>query len=113
MQSITRWAALVAAAVPFFAQAAPINPSELVPGKWIIQLKPDVDVATIAAHHNKVREIHARNVLRRRGLSSAESVGVEHEYGFGNFHGYSGGFDAATIEELKGLPEVNHPPAIY
>ncbi|KAF2009518.1 oryzin precursor [Aaosphaeria arxii CBS 175.79] len=105
MQFISRLAAL-AAAVPFLAQAAPIVKTESVEGKWIIQLRPDVDVATIAAHHNTVREIHARNILNRRDLTAAETGGVENEYGFGNFHGYSGGFDAATIEELKGLPEV-------
>jgi hypothetical protein len=33
---------------------------------------------------------------------------VEREYGFGNFKGYAGSFDDATIEELKALPEVSH-----
>lgn len=107
MQFITRLAVLAIAATPFVAQAAPFKKEEVVPGKWIIQLKPDVDVATIAAHHNRVREIHARNILTRRDLSAVEVGGVENEYGFGDFHGYSGGFDEATIEELKGLPEVS------
>jgi hypothetical protein len=106
MQFLTRLAALAVAAAPFLAQAAPFKKSEIVPGKYIIQLRPDVDVATIAAHHNKVREIHRRNILARRGLSEAEAGGVENEYAFGGFHGYSGGFDAATIEELKNMPEV-------
>lgn len=69
-------------------------------------MKPDVDVATITSHIAKVKSIHARNILTRRGLTKAETGGVENEYGFGTFHGYSGGFDDATIEELKSMPEV-------
>lgn len=106
MQFITRLAAFAVAAAPFLASAAPFQKSEIVPGKYIIQLKPDVDVATIASHRIKVREIHARNVLRRRAFSNAETGGVEKEFGFGDFHAYAGGFDAATIEELRNMPEV-------
>lgn len=107
MQFLTRLAALAAVAAPFLAIAAPFKQSEVVKGKYIIQLRPDVDVATIAAHHHKVRDIHRRN-LSKRDLSAdaPETGGVENEYGFGDFHGYSGGFDEATIEELKKLPEV-------
>jgi hypothetical protein len=112
MQFLTRLTAVAVAALPFVAQTAPITSSKFaaIPGKYIVQLRPDVDVASIAAHHAQVRSIHARNVntLTRRDLAEAESIGLEHEYGFGEFHGYSGGFDAATVEELKALPEVSH-----
>ncbi|KAF2260681.1 subtilisin-like protease-like protein [Lojkania enalia] len=106
MQFFSRFIALVATAVPLFANAYPIvgKMGEIVPGKYIVQLKPDVDVAAIAAHHVKVREIHASNV-QKRSLDE-EGLGVEHEFNIGTFHGYSGGFDAVTIEELKALPEV-------
>ncbi|KAF1850363.1 subtilisin-like protease-like protein [Cucurbitaria berberidis CBS 394.84] len=106
MQFFTRFLALAATAVPFIAQAAPLAPraAELIPGKYIIQLKPGTDIASIAAHHNKVREIHARNLARR---DDAEvSAGIERQYDIGDFKGYAGSFDAATIEELKALPEV-------
>ncbi|KAF2275330.1 subtilisin-like protease-like protein [Westerdykella ornata] len=106
MQFLARLAALAVAAAPFLAQGAPFKQSEVVKGKYIIQLKPDVDIATLAEHHNKVREIHRRNALARRDLAAVELKGVEKEFGFGDFHGYSGGFDEATIEELRKLPEV-------
>lgn len=108
MQFFTRFVALAAAAAPFVAQAAPLasrSTDEVIEGKYIIQLKPDADIATIAAHHNKVREIHARNLARRD--DGEVSTGVEREYDFGSFKGYAGSFDAATIEELKALDEVS------
>ncbi|KAF2870119.1 peptidase S8/S53 domain-containing protein [Massariosphaeria phaeospora] len=108
MQFFTRALALAAAVVPFLAQAAPVagtRAGELVPGKWIVRLKPEADVATIAAHHVKVREIHARNIARR-DVAEEETGGVEREYGFGGFKGYAGAFDIATVEELKNRPEV-------
>lgn len=110
MQFLTRLAALAAVAAPFLATAAPFKASEVVKGKYIIQLKPGVDVATVAAHHHQVRDIHRRNVLSRRDLSgdAPEAGGIENEYGFGDFVGYSGGFDEATIEELRQMPEVSH-----
>lgn len=110
MQFLTRITALAAVAAPFVANAAPVDTpraNEVIPGKYIVQLKPDTDVASIAAHHNKVRSIHARN-LARRGDDGAGGAPVEREYGFGNFKGYAGSFDDATIEELKALPEVSH-----
>ncbi|EAT79537.2 hypothetical protein SNOG_13210 [Parastagonospora nodorum SN15] len=80
-------------------------PKEVIPGKYIIQLKPDTDVASIAAHHNKVRSIYARN-LARRGEDGTSGSPVEREFGFGDFKAYAGSFDEATIEELKAMPEV-------
>ena len=109
MQFFTRVLALAATAVPFLTQAAPLSPrstDDLIAGKYIIQLRPDTDIASIAAHHNKVRDIHARN-LARRDSDGDVSTGVEREYDFGSFKGYAGSFDDATIEELKALPEVS------
>jgi hypothetical protein len=108
MQIFARVLAAVATASPFFAQAAPVAPraeDDLIPGKYIVQLKPEADIALVATHHNTVREIHARNLARRS--DDDESAGIELEYDFGDFKGYAGSFDAATIEELKALPEVS------
>jgi hypothetical protein len=102
MQLFTGLLALAATAVPFVAQAAPLpdQSADPIPGKYIILLQPDANVSSIAAHHNKVREIHRRNLGRR------DVDGIEHEYKLGDFKGYSGSFDAATIEELRSEPEV-------
>ncbi|KAF2117118.1 subtilisin-like protease-like protein [Lophiotrema nucula] len=106
MQFFTRLAAL-AAALPFFAIGAPIvqSAAELVPGKWIVRLSPDLDAAHIAVHHAKLRQIHEKNVKKRDG-TDVEATGIENVYNFGSFKGYSGGFDAATIEALRFMPEV-------
>ncbi|KAI8931532.1 hypothetical protein NX059_011189 [Plenodomus lindquistii] len=107
MKFFTRLLAATAA-VPFLAQAAPVvaprAADELIPGKYIVQLKPETDIAAIAAHHNTVRAIHARNLARR--ADGEESAGIEREYEFGDFKGYAGAFDDKTVEELKALPEV-------
>lgn len=113
MRFFTRFTALVTAAAPFVALAAPVAAppaDDIIPGKYIVQLKPDTDVAAVAAHHHKVRSIHARN-LARRGDNSPAGEPVEREYGFGDFKGYAGSFDEATIEELKTLPEVIRVPS--
>lgn len=110
MQFFTSIVALAAAVSPFLASAAPVaarqSANEIIPGKYIVQLKPETDIASIAAHHNIVREIHARNLAKRDVTAAEEEAGVERKFGFGEFKGYSGAFDAATIEELKALPEV-------
>jgi len=110
MQLFTRAIALAAAGSPFFVSAAPVSARQeansIIPGKYIVQLKPETDVASIALHHNAVREIHARNLAKRDIATAEEEAGVEREYGFGDFKGYAGAFDAATVEELKSLPEV-------
>lgn len=115
MQFFTRITALAAAAAPFLAQAAPVvapPANEIIPGKYIVQLKPDTDVESIAAHHNIVRSIHARN-LARRGDNGPSGAPVEREYGFGDFKAYAGSFDEATVEELKTLPEVSEVVAQF
>jgi oryzin len=107
MQFFTHILTLAAAAAPFIANAAPLASraaDEFIPGKYIIQLKPDTDVASIAVHHNRVRSIHARNLARRDG---AVTGGMEREFQIGDFKAYAGSFDETTIEELKAMPEVN------
>ena len=103
MPSFQRLSALAAATLALLTQAAPVaTTGQAVPGKWIITLRPDADVSTIESHFLKVREIHKRG----QEASETGSGGIEQQYGFGSFKGYAGSFDAATIEELRGLPEV-------
>jgi oryzin len=109
MQFFTRVFVLAAAAAPFLANAAPVASranDDIIPGKYLIQLKPETDIASIAAHHNKVRSIHARNLARRD--DGETSAGKEREFLIGDFKGYAGSFDENTIEELKALPEVSN-----
>jgi oryzin len=106
MQFLLRLVAF-AATWSLLAQAGPISAAgagRVLPGKWIVTLRPDADGAAITSHLEQVREIHGRNV--RRGGAEHEYGGVERRYGFGRFKGYAGSFGAATVEELRRLPEV-------
>lgn len=108
MQLFTQFVAIAAAAAPLFTCAdafALRSTNDIIPGKWLIQLKPETDIASIASHHNKVRNIHARNLGRRNG-DGPVGGGMERSFHFGNFKAYAGSFDDRTIEELKAMPEV-------
>ncbi|KAH7069599.1 subtilisin-like protease-like protein [Paraphoma chrysanthemicola] len=108
MHFLNHVAVVAVAATQLFILAtafAPRGTNDLVPGRYIIQLKPDTDVASIAAHHSKVRSIHARNIGRRSG-DRIWGAGKEREFQIGDFKAYAGSFDKTTIEELKALDEV-------
>jgi oryzin len=108
MQLFTQFFAIAAAAAPLFSYAdafALRSTNDIIPGKWIIQLKPEIDTASIATHHNKVRKIRARNLGRRNG-DGIVGGGMDRSFHFGNFKAYAGSFDDRTIEELKAMPEV-------
>jgi hypothetical protein len=52
MQFFTRVLSLAAAAAPFIASAAPLASraaDDLIPGQYIIQLKPETDIASTRA----------------------------------------------------------------
>jgi len=109
MLSLARFFVLVVFTISSLAQAVPVSAAvagQFIPGRWIVTLKASAGGATVASHMAKVREIHARNA-RRRSLAPQEVGGIERQYSIGNFKGYAGSFDAATIEELRSLPDVN------
>jgi oryzin len=117
MRFFTQILAFVATAALFLTQAAPLTAplllganstnAEVVPGRYIIILGPATDAASVTLHHNRVRQIHSRD-LARRDVNNEEDPGggVDKTYELGGFKGYAGSFDAATIEELIALPEV-------
>ncbi|KAL5446768.1 hypothetical protein PMIN07_009802 [Paraphaeosphaeria minitans] len=105
MPSLLRVLALAASTLVSLVNAGPVSASvagQVVPGKWIVTLQPDADVATVSSHLVKVREIRARSV----GERGDESGEIQRQYGFGMFKGYAGVFDEAMVEELEALPEV-------
>jgi len=77
---------------------------EVIPGKYIVTLKPEADVGS---HITWVNGIQARNVRRQ----DAES-GITNSYAFKSFSGYAGAFDDATIEEIRNSAEVSHAHAL-
>lgn len=106
MRPFARLLAFAAAALPFVVLAAPVPEAaagEIIPGKWLIQLTPEANIAVVAS---KVQDIHARNIARRQA-SEGEHTGIDNKYSLGSFKGVSGSFDTATVEELINLPEVS------
>ncbi|KAK0737754.1 subtilisin-like proteinase Mp1 [Schizothecium vesticola] len=68
----------------------------VVPGKYIVTLKPGFSVAEATTHLNWVRSVHAR-----RGVSSRDVTGIEKVYSLSDFHAYAGSFDASTLDEIR------------
>ncbi|KAI1807560.1 subtilisin-like protein [Daldinia bambusicola] len=64
--------------------------SDVLPGKYIISLKPDID---IGVHLNWVQNVHKRSLSRRGTLTA----GLEKLFGFEGFNGYAGEFDDEVI----------------
>jgi oryzin len=107
MQFFARALSLAVATVPFLAHAAPLatrSTADAIVGRYIVQLLPNADVASITAHHEKVRSIKARH-LGRRDDPDMTAV-IDQEYDFGDFKGYAGAFVPAVIAEMEALPEV-------
>ncbi|KAI4675426.1 uncharacterized protein J4E84_010020 [Alternaria hordeiaustralica] len=107
MRFFNRAVSLAVAATSFLAHAAPLptgSTEDLIAGRYIVQLKPDVDVVTFTAHREKVRSIVARHLGRRDDVDL--NAGIDKEYNFGDFKGYAGAFDPAVVAELEALDDV-------
>ncbi|KAK1833891.1 putative serine protease with a subtilisin domain [Podospora conica] len=68
----------------------------VVPGKYIVTLKPGFSVAEVGTHLNRVR-----SVLARRGVSSRDVAGIEKVYSLDDFNAYAGSFDASTLDSIR------------
>lgn len=111
MQFLTRAVLFLGAALPFIGAApVPASPQpNAVPGKYIVLLKSDLSDAQVESHTSWVSDIHARSLSERQS-TDAPPAGVEHTYGFGDFHAYAGAFDDATIEQIKSSADVSRSP---
>ncbi|KXJ97256.1 peptidase S8/S53 domain-containing protein [Microdochium bolleyi] len=83
----------IVAAVP-----APVA-SDIIPGKFIVTLRPEVE---LDLHTRWVSEVHGEG-LRRRG---GDSVGVENTFDAPGIHGYAGSFDEETVATIKANSSV-------
>ncbi|KAI1209365.1 subtilisin-like serine protease pepD [Annulohypoxylon truncatum] len=68
-----------------------LQDGDLVPGKYIVNLKPAVD---IKAHLSWVRDVH------KRSLDLCVTAGLEKTFSFAGFAGYAGEFDDDTIAKI-------------
>ncbi|KAI0841164.1 subtilisin-like serine protease pepD [Hypoxylon sp. FL0890] len=101
MQRLTTFAlGVFALALPVFAgpvDLLDLQDGDVVPGKYIVSLKPGIDVKL---HLDWVSGVH------RRSLSRRNTIGLEKTYGFGSFSGYAGEFDDNTIAQILGHENV-------
>ncbi|KAJ0123045.1 hypothetical protein N8I77_010125 [Diaporthe amygdali] len=114
-----------AAAVPSFSTGtihdgvAPLLSSsnaESIPNRYIIKFKKHVTDSHAADHHTWLSSVHSASQesreleLRKRGqfpLVDTVFEGLKHTYKIGgDFMGYAGHFDDATIEEIRRHPDV-------
>ncbi|KAH8599095.1 peptidase S8/S53 domain-containing protein [Bisporella sp. PMI_857] len=70
---------------------------EIIPDRYIISLKSDVDVES---HLSWVSNVHRRSISRR------DTAGIRSSYAFGGFKGYSGEFDTETMEAIRANENV-------
>ena len=73
---------------------------QVVPGHYIVTLKPEADAAAVESHLSWVSDVH------KRSLGKRNTAGVEQTYGINEWKGYAGEFDDETIAEIKSNPEV-------
>ncbi|KAF4427925.1 hypothetical protein F53441_14075 [Fusarium austroafricanum] len=75
---------------------------DLVPGRFIVALKPtgvDLDL-----HARWVSDVHGKTLARR----GTESGKIDKTFSFPGFQGYSGSFDEETVEIIKANSSVLH-----
>ncbi|KAH6625680.1 alkaline proteinase [Boeremia exigua] len=83
------------------APAAPITKrDDIIPGKFIVTLKPGVDAAAAEAHLNWAADVHRRSFAKR------DTAGIEKQFDIKDWKAYAGEFDEATIAEIKASPDV-------
>ncbi|KAK0649633.1 subtilisin-related protease [Cercophora newfieldiana] len=98
-----RQLSLFAGIILSWATAAPVidkRAARVLPGKYIVTLKPGVSVDTVGSHLNWARAVHARSLSRR------DTAGVEKVFAVQDFNAYAGSFDAATIAEIRDSEDV-------
>ncbi|KAE8146064.1 subtilisin-like protein [Aspergillus avenaceus] len=110
MQSIKRTLLLLGAILPAVL-GAPVQETrraaQTIPGKYIVTFKSGIDDAKIQEHTTWATNIHQRS-LERRGASAGDPPsGIERKYKINKFNGYSGSFDEATIEQIRGNADVD------
>lgn len=102
MINVRNIAVLLGALLPaVLAAPAPITKrDDIIPGKFIVTLKPGVDAAAVESHLTWVNDVHKRSFAKR------DTAGIEKKYEIKDWKAYAGEFDEATIAEIKANPDV-------
>ncbi|KAK7756130.1 Suppressor of the cold-sensitive snRNP biogenesis mutant brr1-1 [Diatrype stigma] len=106
MWSIARLALVLGAALGVLAVPTTPLPSvagqegRVIPGKWIVSLKPGLERREVDEHLGWV------DVMHKRSLSRRQSGGVERTFSIGKFQGYVGELDNDLVAEIGAKAEV-------
>ncbi|KAK0611827.1 peptidase S8/S53 domain-containing protein [Immersiella caudata] len=95
--------ALFVGIVLTWVSAAPVidkRAARVLPGKYIVTLKPGVSVDIVGTHLRWVRDIHTRSLSRR------DTAGVEKVFNVEDFNAYAGTFDSATLAKIRESEDV-------
>lgn len=106
MINVRNLAVFLGALLPaVLAAPAPITKKDdVIPGKFIVTLKPGVDAAAAEAHLNWATDVHKRSFAKR------DTAGIEKKFAIKDWKAYAGEFDEATIAEIKASPDVSSSP---
>lgn len=104
MHFFKRIAIAALAVVPAFA--APLSvpkAGDIIPDEYIVVLKEGVSSAAFSKHQDWASQRHSAAMAKR---GEAPTKTFKYTYDAGNFKGYAGKFDKATIEEIGTREEV-------
>ncbi|KAF2447888.1 alkaline serine protease Alp1 [Karstenula rhodostoma CBS 690.94] len=80
--------------------ATPLSPRDkpkFVPGKYLVQLRSDINAVSVASHHETVHRLARR--------SAADSP-IERTFSIGSLNAYLGAFDEQAATDISDLEEV-------
>src|SRR4051812_15954723 len=83
-------------AAPKPASRSMARSDNVLEGKYIVTLKPNLDASSTESHLRWVSDLHARNTGKRD-----TTAGIEKTYEISGWKAYAGEFDDATIAGIK------------
>ncbi|KAK1655601.1 peptidase S8/S53 domain-containing protein [Colletotrichum phormii] len=96
MSFISATAVLLTLGLRALAAPAPasITPDGIIPGEYIVSLKPGLARSQVESHLSRAASVHSRSPSRR------DTTGIDKTFSIGAFNAYAGSFDEATIAEI-------------
>lgn len=108
MANLRSFLLLVGALLPTISAAPKPTPlptarsGNVLEGRYIVTLKPNLDASSTESHLRWVSDLHARSTGKRD-----TTVGIEKTYEISGWKAYAGEFDDVTIAGIKASPEVS------
>ncbi|KAK1672523.1 peptidase S8/S53 domain-containing protein [Colletotrichum godetiae] len=96
MSFISATAVLLTLGLRALAAPAPasVTPDGIIPGEYIVSLKPGLARSQVESHLSRAASVHSRSPSRR------DTTGIDKAFSIGAFNAYAGSFDEVTIAEI-------------